>query len=91
MLLEALRRGRLVRLAGRLVQAQLDDRNIRVRRRQKVVQRRLRQVQFHLVQRLERIAKVHQDQIALVPQLRKQRRLRLLPSANLLQPLQQPM
>ena len=71
--LSALRRRSLIRLAGRLVQPKLHDRNIRVRRRQKIVHPRLRQIQFHLVQRLKRIAEMHQDQIALVSKLGEER------------------
>ncbi len=74
---ESLGRRCFVRLPARFVQSQLDNRNIRVRRDQKVVEGRLRQVQFNLVQRLERVAKVNQDQVAFVSQLREEPRLHL--------------
>jgi hypothetical protein len=39
---------------------------------QKVEEGSLRQVQFDLIQRFKRLTKVHQDEIALVTELRKQ-------------------
>ena len=47
-----------------------------MRRRQQVVERSLRKVELYLIQRLKRVAKVHENQIALVSDLRKQPRLR---------------
>ena len=73
--LKSLGRCRFVGLPARLVQSQFDDRNVRVRRDQKVGKRRLRELQFHLVQRLEGVAKVDEDQIALVTKLREKARL----------------
>ena len=75
MLLGALRSRRLVGLASRFIQPQFDHRNVRVHRREEIVERGLREIQFDLVQRFQRVAKVYQDQVALVPQLREKRRL----------------
>ena len=68
---EALGRRGLVGLAARLVESELDDRNIGVARVKEVVERGLRQVQLDLVQRFERVAEVDEDQIALVAQFRE--------------------
>ncbi len=70
MRLKSLGRGGFVGLARGLVQAEFDDGDVRVRGREEVVKLRLREREFDLVQRRERVAEVHDDQVALVAELR---------------------
>ena len=73
MLCEALMRSRLVGLACRLVEAKFNYGYIRVDWREKVKKGGLREIQLDLVQGFKRVAKVDQNQVALVSEFRKQR------------------
>ena len=75
MLLEALGRGGFIGLAGGLVEAEFDDRDIGMGRREVVVEFGLREIEFDLVERFERFAEVNQDEVAFVAELGEESRL----------------
>ena len=68
-LLEALGGGGFVGLAGGLVEAEFDDRDVGVAGVEEVVERGLGEIEFDLVERFERVAEVDEDQVALVAEL----------------------
>ena len=73
-LLESFRRGGFIGLAARLVEAQLDHRDIRVAEIEEIVERGLCERELDLIESFERFAEVNQHQIALVAELRIERR-----------------
>jgi len=73
--LKTLGEGGLVGLTAGLVKAEFDDRQVGMGEREVVVKPGLGQIQFDLVEGFERRAKVGEDQVALVAELRKKRGL----------------
>ena len=71
---EALCGGGFVGLAGGLVEAEFDDRDVGVAQLEEVVELGLGQIEFDLVEGFERVAEVDQDQVALVAELGEERR-----------------
>ena len=66
---EAFGGGGFVGLAGGLVEAELDDRDVGVDGREEVVELGLGEIEFDLVEGFEGVAEVDEDQVALVAEL----------------------
>jgi len=66
---ESLAGSGFVSFAARLVEAELDDGNVGVGRREIVEEFGLRQRKLNLIQSFKRVAEVNQNQVAFVPQL----------------------
>ncbi len=71
---EALFGGGFVALASGLVEAEFDDRDVGVAQLEEVVQLGLGQIEFNLIECIERGAEVHEDHVAFVAELRVESR-----------------